>query len=101
MNSGSKHLNALSSAVYCVSPEGGSRFVCELNRCVILNTQKRQDSVVSILTRLRGWMAWGTNCSRGKRFVSTPKPPTWFCSPCNFLFIGYCSSFQRGTVARV
>jgi len=66
-----------------------------------LNTQRRKARVVGIVARLWGWMVHSMNPTRGKRFVSPPKPLDQLWRPCSFLVSGYQGSFHRGKVARV
>lgn len=73
ISSSSKVLTASSLAVYCVNP-GSSKFVWYTVLLTILNTQRRQARVVGIVARLWGWMVQSMNPTRGKRYVSPPKP---------------------------
>jgi len=40
-----------------------------------------------------GWMIWGSNPSKGKRFMSSPKCADWLWGPLTLLFNGYQGSF--------
>jgi len=46
-----------------------------------------------------GWMIWGSNPSKGKRFVSSPKCADWLWDPLTLLFNGYQGIFPRSTMA--